>query len=265
MQAAKRHSMLDEISKSQAVGAPVVAGERLIAGHGIRLALDGTLVLDGIDLEVRRGEIVTLIGPNGAGKTSLVRVLLGVVKPTAGEVVRAPGIVIGYAPQRLELDPFLPITARRFLALAGRFPRRRFEAVLTEVGLADRAERQLRSLSGGEFRRLLLARALLRDPDLLVLDEPFAGVDVEGQAALAALVVGLRRRLRCGILLVSHDLHLVLSASDRVFCVDRRLCCSGRPVDVAADPAFRRLFGAAAVDALAPFIHRHDPPLRPEA
>jgi zinc transport system ATP-binding protein len=235
-------------------------GELLVAARGVSLRLDGTLVLDGVDIEVRRGEIVTLIGPNGAGKTTLVRVLLGILAPTSGEVARARGLVVGYAPQRLQLDPFLPMTARRFLAVAGRFPRARLEAALREVGLDDRGERQVRSLSGGEFRRLLLARALLRDPDLLVLDEPFAGVDVEGQAAFATLVAGLRHRLRCGILLVSHDLHLVLSASDRVVCLDRRLCCVGRPVDVAADPAFRRLFGATAVDALAPFVHRHAAP-----
>ncbi|GBD44128.1 Zinc import ATP-binding protein ZnuC [bacterium HR40] len=228
------------------------------------LRLGGTVVLDGVDLVVRRGEIVTLIGPNGAGKTSLVRVLLGILPPTTGEVRRAPDVVVGYAPQRLELDPFLPMTARRFLALAGRFPKIRLVAALREVGLEDAAERQVRALSGGEFRRLLLARALLRDPDLLVLDEPFAGVDVEGQAAFAALVAELRRRRRCGILLVSHDLHLVLSASDRVVCLDRRLCCVGRPLDVAADPAFRRFFGAAAVDALAPFVHRHGRPDREE-
>lgn len=250
--------MLGEIRSPDPSVPAAAAADCLVAARGVFLRRDGTTVLENVDLEVRRGEIVTLIGPNGAGKTSLVRVLLGILEPTAGQVWRAADIVVGYAPQRLQLDPFLPMTARRFLSLAGRFPRARLRAALREVGLEDAAGRQVPALSGGEFRRLLLARALLREPDLLVLDEPFAGVDVEGQAAFAALVAGLRRQRRCGILLVSHDLHLVLSASDRVVCLDRHLCCVGRPLDVAADPAFRRFFGAAAVDALAPFVHRHE-------
>ncbi len=213
------------------------------------------VVLDHVDITIRRGEIVTVVGPNGAGKTTLVRVLLGLERPDAGMVVRRPDLVVGYAPQHLALDPALPLPGRRFLALSGVRDAARIERAAGETGVLHVLDRQVHGLSGGEFRRLLLARALLRDPDLLVLDEPLTGVDLAGQAELYRLIARLREERGCGVLLVSHDLHLVLARTDRVLCLERSVHCVGTPLDVARDPAFRRLFGGHVADAFAPYLH----------
>lgn len=231
--------------------------EPLIAARDLVLVRDGRVVLDHVTLAVGPGEIVTLVGPNGAGKTTLVRVLLGLVPPDSGTVHRRPGLTVGYAPQRLEIDPALPLTVARFLTLARPAGREELGERLAEVGLPPCLDRQIGALSGGEFHRLLLARALLRDPDLLVLDEPLTGVDLAGQAELYRLITEVRDRRRCGVLLVSHDLHLVLAATDRVVCLEGRVCCAGTPVDVAHDPAFQRLFGTEFADAFAPYRHHH--------
>ncbi len=248
-----------EITGRETARAAEATAETLIAAEGILVRRGRETVLEDVDLAVHRGEIVTLVGPNGAGKTTLVRVLLGLLWPDRGRVRRRPGLVVGYCPQRLALDPVLPLSARRFLELAGRSTATRIAAVAREVGLAGRLERPVHHLSGGEFRRLLLARALLRAPELLVLDEPLSGVDQSGQLELYRLVRAVRDRYGCGVLLVSHDLHLVFAATDRVVCLDRTLRCVGAPRDVARDPAFRRLFGARVAEAFAPYVHRHEP------
>jgi zinc transport system ATP-binding protein len=168
----------------------------------------------------------------------------------------APGARIGYVPQRLAIDDALPLTVRRFLGLAA--PRSAaIERALAETGVADLVDMPVQVLSGGEFQRVLLARALIREPDLLVLDEPVQGVDVAGQAALYDLIRRIRDRHGCGVLLVSHDLHLVMAATDRVVCLNHHVCCSGHPEAVARHPAYRALFGAAA-DAIAVYAHHHD-------
>jgi zinc transport system ATP-binding protein len=228
----------------------------LVAAHGVVLCRAGRLVLDHVDIAVAPGEIVTLIGPNGAGKSTLVRVLLGLVRPDAGTVVRAPGVRVGYVPQRFAVDPVLPLNVRGFLGLAGRHERRRLVDALALVGLGDLLDRPMHVLSGGELHRVALARALLRRPDLLVLDEPVAGVDVAGQAELYGLIARLRDDTGAGVLLVSHDLHLVMARTDRVLCIAGHVCCSGAPVEVARDPAFTRLFGHRLGEVLA--LYRHD-------
>lgn len=251
-----------ETSPVRPSSAPAPA-EVLVAAEGLGVVRDHTPILDGVALHVHRGEIVTLVGPNGAGKTTLVRVLLGLERPDRGRVVRRPGLVVGYCPQRLALDPVLPLSARRFLTLAGRYPPDRLTEVVAEVGIAELLDRQVHRLSGGEFHRLLLARALLRTPDLLVLDEPLSGVDYAGQVELYRLLRRVRDRYGCGILLVSHDLHLVFAATDRVVCLNRRLQCVGTPLDVARDPAFQRLFGTRMAEAFAPYVHDHGGEVRP--
>jgi len=231
----------------------------LVAAEGIRVRLNGREILEGIDLTVGRGEIVTLIGPNGAGKTTLVRVILGLLRPDGGRVRRASGLTIGYMPQRLALEENLPLTARRFLQLAR--PTRRgeeFAAVVGELGIAPLLDTPMQRLSGGEHQRVLLARALLREPDLLVLDEPVQGVDVTGQAELYALIGRIRDRRGCGVLMVSHDLHLVMAATDRVLCINKHLCCSGHPESVSRHPAYLELFGQPASARLALYTHHHD-------
>lgn len=217
-------------------------------------AFGNRLVLDRVSLRVRPGEIVTVIGPNGSGKTTLLRLLLGLVRPSAGQVWRRPGLRVGYLPQRVAIDETLPLTVRRVLAMARPRAEGAIAAALAEVGAKSLAERPVQALSGGELQRVLLARALLREPDLLVLDEPVQGVDVTGQSELYALIRRIRDRRGCGVLLVSHDLHLVMAASDEVVCLNHHVCCSGHPEAVTRHPAYRALFG----DAIAVYTHRHD-------
>ena len=222
-------------------------------------------MLDRVSIGVRRHEVVSLIGPNGAGKTTAVRALLGLIKPDSGVVRHAPGVVVGYVPQRIEPEMLLPLTARRFLAMAGRRTRADIVAVLDEVGAAPLIDRQLSDVSGGEFRRVLLARALLRNPDLLVLDEPIQQVDFAGQLAMHQLIARLRDRRGCGVLVISHDLHLVLGATDRVVCINGHVCCAGEPEAVSRHPEYISLFGPGAAAALAVYTHdpahRHDHPI----
>ena len=230
----------------------------LVVAQGLTVAYGGNAVVDRVDLAVRSGEIVVLIGPNGSGKTTLVRALLGLVEPAAGTVARRAGLVIGYVPQQLQIDPTLPMTVRRFLALRTNAAARDMQAAAAEVGVPDALDRPIQALSGGQMRRVLLARALLRDPDLLVLDEPTAGVDIAGQAALYDLVRRIRDTRGCGVLLISHNLHLVMAAADRVICLNRHVCCEGLPASVSRNPAYLDLFGADAAAALAVYAHHHD-------
>ena len=230
----------------------------LVSAHGLSVRFGGRAVLSGIDLAVQPGEVVTLIGPNGAGKSTLVRALLGLVAPSGGRIERKKGITVGYLPQRLTIDPTLPMTVRRFLRLWGRADDATLAALLEEVGVPDLIDQAVQDLSGGETQRVLIARALMREPDLLVLDEPNQGVDVGGQAAMFKLIDRLRRRRGCGVLLISHDLHLVMAETDRVVCLNGHVCCEGHPEDVSRHPEYLALFGPAADGALAVYQHHHD-------
>lgn len=229
----------------------------LVAARGVSLAPGGTPILERVDLAVHAGELVSLIGPNGSGKTTLVRTLLGLVKPDSGSVERRAGLRIGYVPQRLAIDRAMPLTAERFLALAPRGGERQRRAAMAELGIAHAAARAVQDLSGGEFQRLLLARALLAEPELLVMDEPAQGIDVVGQAELYHWIGELRVRRGCGVLLVSHDLHLVMAATDTVVCLNRHVCCTGQPEAVAQHPEYIALFGPASQE-FAVYAHKHD-------
>lgn len=231
--------------------------EALIRLDGVGVEFAGNSVLQGVQLALTAGEIVTLIGPNGAGKTTLVRVVLGLLKPHAGSIWRRERLRIGYMPQKLHVEPTLPLSVLRFLRLVPGVDRARAEAALAEVGAAQVIDSPLQKISGGELQRVLLARALLRRPELLVLDEPVQGVDVAGQAELYRLIGKLRDRYGCGVLMVSHDLHLVMSATDQVVCLNRHVCCHGHPEQVSGDPAFVELFGQDA-KSLAIYHHHHD-------
>ncbi len=230
----------------------------LVQSAGIRVRVARGEILSGVDLEVRRGEIVTIIGPNGAGKTTLLRVLLGLLTADAGTVTLAPGLRIGYMPQRLQIDAVLPLTVRRFLTLTGRYPLAALQQVLAEVGAPETLESPVQGLSGGEMQRVLLARALLREPDLLVLDEPAQGVDINGQVELFNLLSRLRQERGCAVLMVSHDLHLVMAATDRVICLNRHVCCTGTPEAVQESTAFLELFSPQVQQSLAIYSHQHD-------
>jgi zinc transport system ATP-binding protein len=233
--------------------------DALLSARAITLRKGGRTILDRINLDIGLGEIVTLIGPNGAGKTSLVRVLLGVEKPTSGAVQRQPGLVVGYVPQRFDIDRAIPMTVERFLMLSSELKNHaaRTEA-LRAVGAPQLGDRPFGELSGGELQRVLIARALLRNPGLLVLDEPVRGVDFQGEAELYQLISNLRAERNIGVLLVSHDLHIVMAQSDRVICINRHVCCSGVPDTVAQHPEYARLFGPQAARALGVYTHVHD-------
>ncbi len=230
----------------------------LIAAQSVTVSYEGRRALFDIDFQIDRGEIVTIVGPNGSGKTSLLRVLLGVIHPQSGRITRAPALRIGYVPQRLHLDPGLPMPVARFLSLPKRQSAQAIAAILARVGLPDVARQNMATLSGGQFQRVLLARALLVQPDLLMLDEPTAGLDQPGVAAFYKLIDEVRHELNCAVLSVSHDLHVVMSASDRVICINGHICCEGTPQVVRAAPEYRALFGLGTGGALALYQHSHD-------
>jgi zinc transport system ATP-binding protein len=230
----------------------------LISGRGLRVARRSRVIISDIDIDIHPREIVTLIGPNGSGKTTLVRALLGLEKLDGGAIHRADGITIGYVPQRFDVDRALPITVERFLELGNGSRNRDIGNVLGEVGAAHVRSQQLSELSGGELQRVVLARALLGNPSLLVLDEPVRGVDYVGEAELYTLIGRLRDERSLGVLLVSHDLHVVMAASDRVLCLNRHVCCSGVPETVAQHPEYVRLFGAETARAFGVYHHHHD-------
>ncbi len=251
--------MLTEAGEAHAEPPAAVApGESLVEARNLFVELGGREILRDVSLSVRRGEVVTLIGPNGAGKSTLVRILLGLMKPTGGTVTRRPGIRVGYMPQLMTIDRDMPMTVWRFLKLSGVTARDRLAQVLDEVGASYTADQAVQELSGGEFQRILLARALLRRPDLLVLDEPVRSVDVTGQAELYDLIGQLRYRYGCGVLMVSHDLHLVMASTDEVICLNQHVCCAGSPESVSRHPEYFALFGPAIAQSLAVYTHAHD-------
>ena len=230
----------------------------LIAADNLTIRMDRQEVLTKVSLSIQRAEIVTILGPNGSGKSTLLRALLGILRPASGTVTQRPGLVIGYVPQKLAVDRTLPMTVRRFLSLPVRVTDADAEAALIRVGLPEVAGRQMADLSGGQFQRVLLARALLTRPDLLILDEPTQGLDQPGEAAFYRLIEEVRRETGVAVLMVSHDLHVVMAASDRVICLNGHVCCEGTPRVVSNAPEYRALFGLGTQGALALYQHVHD-------
>lgn len=215
-------------------------------------------VLAHVDFAIRPAEIVTVVGPNGSGKSTLVRALLGHVPLAAGRVERKPGLRIGYVPQRVHIEQALPMTVRRFLSLPVRVSDERAAAELARTGVPGLESRQISALSGGQFQRVLLARALLNDPQLLVLDEPTQGLDQPGMVGFYKLIEEVRSQTGAAVLMVSHDLLVVMRASDRVICLNGHICCEGTPQAVSAAPAYRAMFGADSQGMLALYEHHHD-------
>ncbi len=232
--------------------------EALAAAIEVSLAFSGKPILDRVSIAVHPSEIVTLIGPNGAGKTTLARVLLGLAVPSIGTVTRRADLRVGYVPQRLSVEPIIPLAVRRFMSLSQPVSKTRALECLGETGAAHLIDAQMTQLSGGEFQRVALARALARDPHLLVLDEPAQAIDFAGAAKLYELIAAIREQRGCGILLISHDLQVVLGASDRVICLNRHVCCEGIPSTVAGHPEYVRLFGPDASASFGLYRHRHD-------
>ena len=233
-------------------------GMSLLSAQNLAVRFGGTEVLSGISLAIEAGEIVTILGPNGSGKSTLLRALLGIVPLSAGQVRRALGLRLGYVPQKLSVDRSMPMTVRRFLSLPKRVSDAEATAALVRVGLPDVEARQMAALSGGQFQRVLLARALLSDPQILILDEPTQGLDQPGEAAFYRLIEEVRAQTGAAILMVSHDLHVVMAASDRVICLNGHICCEGTPRVVSNAPEYRALFGLGTKGALALYQHQHD-------
>ncbi|RBW52144.1 metal ABC transporter ATP-binding protein [Marinobacter sp. F3R11] len=217
-------------------------------------------ILSGIDLHVERGDIVTVIGPNGSGKSTLLRTLIGALKPSGGQVIREPGLSIGYLPQRLHIDETLPMTVKRFLQLPHRVPYAEIQAAMANAGVPGLLDQQLMSLSGGQLQRVLLARALLDKPGLLLLDEPTQGLDRRGASDFYRHIDSARKTLNCAVIMVSHDLQVVMRQSERVICLNGHICCEGKPEVVSNSAEYRELFGFEdEEDTLALYKHRgHD-------
>lgn len=230
----------------------------LISVKNLSVAYGANTVLQHVDMALEAGEIVTIVGPNGSGKTSLLRAIIGATQPIKGTVERKPGLKIGYVPQRLHIDPTLPITVERFMRLTHRVTRDACRTALTTAGVPDLLNRQMSQLSGGQFQRVLLARALINKPEVLLLDEATQGLDQPGSAAFYRQIEAVRGQTGCAVLMISHDLHVVMSASDRVICLNGHVCCEGTPAVVASAPEYRALFGAGTGGALALYRHEHD-------
>lgn len=230
----------------------------LITLKGIGVRRNHRWLVRDVGFSVSPGEIVTLIGPNGSGKSTTAKCATGVLKPEEGWVERRPGLKIGYVPQKLGVDRTLPLTVDRLMTLTGPLSDRDRLAALEAVGIAHMAKAEVQHLSGGEFQRALLARAIARKPDLLVLDEPVQGVDFNGEIALYELIRTIRNETRCGILLISHDLHVVMAETDTVICLNGHVCCRGTPAAVTRSPEYSRLFGQRAAGTLAVYNHQHD-------
>jgi len=232
--------------------------QSLISLRNAGVQRNGRWLVRNIDLDILRGEIVTLIGPNGSGKSTTAKMALGILPLTEGKMKRQSGLEIGYVPQKLNLDRALPLSVARMMELTGLVGSDAVDRALQEVGMQHMRNAEVISLSGGELQRVLLARASARNPDLLVLDEPLQGIDFSGESALYQLIRNYRDRLNCGILLISHDLHIVMAASDRVLCLNGHICCSGKPQDVAGSKEYAALFGERHSHILTLYEHNHD-------
>ena len=234
------------------------AGMSLLSADHVCVRFGAEEVLHDISLKIDRGEIVTILGPNGSGKSTLLRALLGIVPVAEGRILREAGLRVGYVPQRLTIDRTMPITVRRFLSLPTRVTDQAAAEALARVGMAGQEREQMTTLSGGQLQRVLLARALLGKPQILMLDEPTSGLDQPGEAAFYRLIEEVRAETGAAVLMISHDLHVVMAASDRVICLNGHICCEGTPRVVSNAPEYRALFGLGTQGALALYRHEHD-------
>ncbi|MCE3232187.1 MAG: znuC [Rickettsiaceae bacterium] len=232
----------------------------MINCQNISVSFSGHNVLKDVSLSLKEKEIVTIIGPNGSGKTTLLRIICGLHKPDSGTVTKEKGLVIGYMPQKLTIDKVLPLTVRRFLRLNGKRSLRDInsvEKVAEEFGILHLMKKQVHDISGGEMQRVMLARAILLEPNILILDEPTQGLDINGQSEFYQLISDIRDKRNCAILMVSHDLHMVMAATDRVICINKHICCEGSPEHINSHPEYLALFGRAA-ETVALYTHKHD-------
>ena len=229
----------------------------LVKLNNVGIQQNGKWLVKGVSLEVEKGKIVTLIGPNGSGKSTTAKIALGIYKNIEGNVEKLTNN-IGYVPQKISIDWTLPLRVKDFMVLTDNIKDELIDEALSLTGVIHLKKKNLGNLSGGEFQRVLLARAISKKPELLVLDEPVQGVDFTGEIALYELIKKISEKLNCGILLISHDLHTVMSATDHVVCLNGHVCCSGSPKDVARNNEYKALFGEQASQTLSVYEHKHD-------
>jgi zinc transport system ATP-binding protein len=229
----------------------------LVKLNNVGIQQNDKWLVKGVSLEVEKGKIVTLIGPNGSGKSTTAKIALGIYKNIEGSVEKFTNNV-GYVPQKISIDWTLPLRVKDLMVLTDNIKDELIDEALTLTGVIHLKEKNLGNLSGGEFQRVLLARAISKKPELLVLDEPVQGVDFTGEIALYELIKKISEKLNCGILLISHDLHTVMSATDHVVCLNGHVCCSGSPKDVARNNEYKALFGEQASQTLSVYEHKHD-------
>ena len=229
----------------------------LVKLNNTGLCINDKWLVKGVSLQVEKGKIVTLIGPNGSGKSTTAKIALGIYKKIDGSVEKYT-TKIGYVPQKISIDWTLPLRVNDFMLLTESISNDLIDEALSLTGVIHLKDKNLGDLSGGEFQRVLLARAISKKPELLVLDEPVQGVDFTGEIALYELIKKISDKLNCGILLISHDLHTVMTATDHVVCLNGHVCCSGSPIDVAKNNEYKALFGEQASQILSRYEHRHD-------
>ena len=234
-----------------------IENNTLIKLKDVGLKRNDKWLVKGVSLVVEKSKIITLIGPNGSGKSTTAKIALGLHKNIEGEVQKLTN-KIGYVPQKISIDWTLPLRVKDFMLLTDDLNDKLIDEALTLTGVDHLKNKNLGNLSGGEFQRVLLARAISKKPELLVLDEPVQGVDFTGEIALYELIKKISENLNCGILLISHDLHTVMSATDHVVCLNGHVCCSGSPLDVAKNKEYKALFGEQASQTLSIYEHKHD-------
>ena len=219
--------------------------------------LDNKWLVKDVSLEIEKGKIITLIGPNGSGKTTTAKMALGLYKNISGKVEKFTE-KIAYVPQKISIEWTLPIRVFDFMNLTSNLKSEEINNALDITGAKHLIDNDLKSLSGGEFQRVLMARAVAKKPDLLVLDEPVQGVDFTGEIELYELIKKISETLKCGILLISHNLHVVMSKTDHVVCLNGHVCCSGTPISVANNKKYQELFGEDVSKILSIYEHKHD-------
>ena len=242
------------------MNAPIASGQGtvLVDVKQVSLSANSRRIIDDINVEITKGEIVTIVGPNGAGKSTLLKSIIGIVQPDSGQIWRKQKLTIGYVPQKLHIDQHLPLSVQRFLNLASCDDANWAKTSIDNCGVTSLLNRQVSTLSGGEFQRVLLCRALFNKPDMLIMDEPTQGLDHLGTIGFYQQVITLRDQLGCAIVMVSHELHVVMSESDRVICLNGHICCQGTPQQVANNPEYLAMFGQEAAGMMAIYRHEHD-------
>jgi len=232
----------------------------LLSCDNISYKIHNNTILNGIDFELNVGDIVTIIGPNGGGKTTLAKIIIGIIKPSSGNIIKKKGLKIGYMPQKIHINRLVPITVKDFLFFYGEKQSeiKNVQDILEENEIINILSKQVCNLSGGELQRVLFTRVLLKDPDLLILDEPVQGLDVSGQKNFYAMLDRIRANLKKSIIMISHDLHTVMSSSDQVVCLNQKVHCSGEPTDIKSHESYKGLFKLDTEKIISTYTHKHN-------